>query len=603
MADRLIYVAGNPDGYPLEYYDPGTECYQGVLPELLRRFAEESGWEVRYYEPGPEDHREDLARQQQVDLLSGCGTGEEFAHTEGELLAVLTAEEEGTSASYGFLCTEVAPEDLREELSSFLAEVSQETRTGLLLEATETVQPGAGTGLLPLTVGLGVLAALLLAVLAVGLLRSRHRRQQEREAGEVDALTGLGNLDALIRHLPAVVNDKNRALYHLIYFYVDLERLGRQAGQTGSRNFLRHMAVVLREFVGEQDLLARVSEGGFVLLRMAGGQESERLLLDAVLKRLRLGPDGEDAPYLAAGVAPLAREDRDLNELLFRAGQCARAAYAAGEGWRLCTPQELSRLQEEQRLREDVCRGLERQEFLLYIQFYVSVKDLRIVGGEALCRWEHPEKGFLTPDRFIPLLEREGLIETLDYAILEKVCTFLEELARGGVRDFMVSCNFSRKTFSSEDFLTRCGEILSRHAFPREMLVAELTESSLFRDQGQARKNAQALKDLGLRIALDDFGEGFTSFYDLLEYPVDGVKLDKSLVDNIGRPKGEAILKAMMQVGRDLGLTVLAEGVETDEQVRALREMGCDMIQGYRFFHPVPDWDARRQLLEREAGV
>ena len=167
----------------------------------------------------------------------------------------------------------------------------------------------------------------------------------------------------------------------------------------------------------------------------------------------------------------------------------------------------------------------------------------------------------------------------------------------------MVSCNFSRKTFSSEDFLTRCGEILSRHAFPREMLVAELTESSLFRDQGQARKNAQALKDLGLRIALDDFGEGFTSFYDLLEYPVDGVKLDKSLVDNIGRPKGEAILKAMMQVGRDLGLTVLAEGVETDEQVRALREMGCDMIQGYRFFHPVPDWDARRQLLEREAGV
>ena len=83
MADRLIYVAGNPDGYPLEYYDPGTECYQGVLPELLRCFAEESGWEVRYYEPGPEDHREDLARQQQVDLLSGCGTGEEFAHTEG----------------------------------------------------------------------------------------------------------------------------------------------------------------------------------------------------------------------------------------------------------------------------------------------------------------------------------------------------------------------------------------------------------------------------------------------------------------------------------------------------------------------------------------
>ena len=102
-----------------------------------------------------------------------------------------------------------------------------------------------------------------------------------------------------------------------------------------------------------------------------------------------------------------------------------------------------------------------------------------------------------------------------------------------------------------------------------------------------------------MRIVLDDFGEGFTSFYDLLEYPVDGVKLDKSLIDSIGTAKGDAILRAIAQVCCELDLTILAEGVETEVQALALRDMGCGLIQGYHFYHPVPDWDARQQLLER----
>ena len=128
-----------------------------------------------------------------------------------------------------------------------------------------------------------------------------------------------------------------------------------------------------------------------------------------------------------------------------------------------------------------------------------------------------------------------------------------------------------------------------------------MTESVPSGDDAQVLQTMAGLKALGVRIALDDFGEGFTSFYDLQEYPVDSLKLDKSLIDNLGTSKGNAILKAMIRVSQELGLTILAEGVEQDDQVQALRSMGCDIIQGYRFAYPVPDWDARDQLLGRQA--
>ena len=601
MAGKLIYVAGNPNAYPIEYYDQETGDYQGLLPSLLHRFAQESGCEVRYYSPGTEDQREELAGQQQVDLISGCRTGESFSHIEGGLLPALTGEIGGETSAFGFLCTSAAPDSLRGELEDFLAGVGQEARTGLLLEAVETVPPTAGGGLALLSAGLGVTVAVLTAALAIVVRRARRQAAEALRQRELDPVTGLGNLEFLSRKLPAVVNDKNRVLYRMLYFYTDMERLERLGGREASHAFLRHMALVLQEFSDDADLLVR-ADGGFVLLRLSGGAQGERGWLEAVLSRLKSAPEGEgnlQNVRVSVGILPLSREDWDLDELLFRTGQCAKAAWLKGKDWQECSFEEVSRLQRERQLQEEVRRGLKRGEFQLYLQFYVSARSLRVKGAEALCRWDHPKRGFQTPDRFIPLLEREDLIGDMDYYMLEKVCAFLEGLDRQGVRNFSISCNCSRRTFSSADFIPRCVEILKGHAFLRERLVLEITESSLAQDMDQARQNALALKELGVRIVLDDFGEGFTSFYDLLEYPVDGVKLDKSLIDSIGTAKGDAILRAIAQVCCELDLTILAEGVETEVQALALRDMGCGLIQGYHFYHPVPDWDARQQLLER----
>ena len=167
------------------------------------------------------------------------------------------------------------------------------------------------------------------------------------------------------------------------------------------------------------------------------------------------------------------------------------------------------------------------------------------------------------------------------------------------IETFFISCNFSRETFAAADFVDRCMEIMGSYHFPRELLIFELTESVPTKNISQIQRNIIALKEYGVRIALDDFGEGFTSFYDLQKYPVDGIKLDKSLIDNIMTESGEAILKAMIQVGHELGVTILVEGVETDEQVQTLQKLRCDVIQGFRFYYPLPDWEAKNKVLEQ----
>ena len=167
-------------------------------------------------------------------------------------------------------------------------------------------------------------------------------------------------------------------------------------------------------------------------------------------------------------------------------------------------------------------------------------------------------------------MESEGLIHKLDYWCLESACAFLEELHSRGASTFFLSCNFSRDTFARSDFVQRCKAIIEGYRFPRELLILELTESVSVGQLSLIRSNMLALREYGVSIALDDFGEGFTSFSDLQEYPVDGIKLDKRLVDNVLTKNGSAILRGMIQVGHELGLTLLAEGVESLAQARAL---------------------------------
>ncbi len=605
MENVTIHVAGNPSAYPIEYYDAETGSFQGMIPDLLAQFSFQSGIEVEYYEPGPIDRREELADERLVEVLSGCNGTEVFQHAQGEEVVLLETVEAGEKISYKLLLTGAAPDGLKEELENFLTRTSQEARVGTLVEAAQLKQPmdlkSTRLAMWGMAIAILVLVFAILSVL---------RRYFKRVSGlikekEADALTGVGNREHLERAYKDEIHERNKTRYCLFYFYVDTEHIDRIYGRAQTDEYLRSTASVLKGQIGEEDILARISDSGFVILRPSEDEEEERHWFRPALKRIKSITEGEvqdDSQKIAIGIYRLKQEDNDLNQIIFNAERGAQFAYQKGVDFVVCTDDVLNALDEERKLQKEVRQGLKNQEFQLYIQFYLEAATERIVGGECLSRWNHPEKGLLMPSRFIPFMEREHLISQLDFYVMEKACDFLEKAHQDGKDNFSLSCNFSRETASTEDFIRTCEGIINRYSFPRDLLIIEITEGTLPNYTEKMRdamfENIIGLRALGLCVILNDFGEGFTSFVGMQDYPLDGFKLDQRLISGIGTAPGESSLSAMIQVCHELDITAVAVGVETAEQAAFLRERHCDVVQGFHFYRPMPQEEVYRRISE-----
>jgi EAL domain-containing protein (putative c-di-GMP-specific phosphodiesterase class I) len=212
------------------------------------------------------------------------------------------------------------------------------------------------------------------------------------------------------------------------------------------------------------------------------------------------------------------------------------------------------------------------------------------VGFEALARWEHPERGHIPPCEFIPVAEETGLIHGLGERVIREACAFAAAARRGGARSLAVSVNVSAHQLRRPGLDTLVASILREAALPPEALCLEITESVLMDEESTALTELRALKDRGVRIAVDDFGTGYSSLAYLARFPVDILKIDRSFVRDLpGSPHAVAIVTAILAMARGLGLTTVAEGVETEEQAAFLARRGCDEMQGYLFGRPVPD--------------
>ena len=587
----IIYVAGNPDLYPMEYYDPESETYQGAIPYFLAAFAKEYGYDLRYFQPGSEDRRAELAENQQVDLISGCEARDRYDHSAGEPLILFESEAGGENAAYTLFLTQVSPSQFQADLREYAARTSQEEWTGAILQSVDMepqqVHPGWlwGTGL--------VILALLLA-LVLTLLRLRKRK---REMAPKHSEDSLDSLDALKETFANTAGSPIRSSYALVCIHLDLDQIGRLWGYERARELFHHGALILRKEAGG-DILASCGADLLILRRAADTQEAVRWA-DHVVQEIRGTFSVElRSQDLAAGVYPLAAASHDFDHTLFHARQCARAACREDRSSRLCGTDQCRFCQERWNLLDDFFKALERNEFQLYVQFFVHAGTFRIVGGEALSRWNLLIVGLLSPARYIPAQEETGQIEKLDLLGMKLACEFLEELGRYQISDFFLSCNFSRKTFSKPDFAQRCVQVVRHYTFPPKLLILEITESQPMGqvEMERLRQNIQEIRESGMRVIFDDFGVGFSSFHDLQSCPMNGLKLDKELVDHMQTEKGKIILNALVEIGHRMGLTILAEGVEREEQISMLRDLHCDAFQGFRFAVPLPELEARKRI-------
>ena len=281
---------------------------------------------------------------------------------------------------------------------------------------------------------------------------------------------------------------------------------------------------------------------------------------------------------------------RDADAAMYRAKEKGKSRYEMFD--KSMHGEALSLLQ----LETDLRRAVERNELRIFYQPIVSLKDGSIVGFEALARWQHPERGLLTPEEFVPLAEETGLIVPIGYKVFRDACVEMRGWHKEfGIKPFL-SVNISAKQFLQNDLVDQLRSILEQTEFDPTYLKLEITESIIMEDTEMASKLLQRLKSLRLRLSVDDFGTGYSSLNYLHKFPIDTLKIDRSFISSTTEGENWEIVRAIISLARNLGMDVIAEGVETENQRDHLVSLGCDTGQGFLFSRPIDSSEAAAAL-------
>ena len=251
-------------------------------------------------------------------------------------------------------------------------------------------------------------------------------------------------------------------------------------------------------------------------------------------------------------------------------------------------------------IEENMQSAIAERQFMMYLQPKYSIAKNEIIGAEALVRWRHPERGMIYPNQFIPIIEENGFIKEVDYYIWGEACRFIRRCEEAGIRSCPVSVNVSRVHLQDNECIRMLSEMIDDNHISKELLELEITESA---DDQQISMKALLLKEAGFTLLMDDFGSGYSSLNILLETPFDVIKLDKKFMENMMvSNKGKLILEQGVLMADKLELGILAEGVETKEQIDLLENIGCDQVQGYYYAKPMPEEEFFTLLKEQHAA-
>lgn len=473
--------------------------------------------------------------------------------------------------------------------------------------------------------------ALLIATASLTLLARRQRRffsasrQSEQDKAKLieqleaeknhayqqathDHLTGLPNrlhfAELVSRHLA----ESRRSRQHSAIFFIDLDRFKQINDSLGHRvgdSLLCEVARRLRSCLRAADLAARFGGDEFVML-ISNAHHIEDLgkvakkIVDTVSQPC-CKVDGHDLEVnLSLGIAVAGRDGADIETLLKRADTAMYAAKAAGRGtYRFFDAALNHHTGIQVSLAQHLHRALANDELRLHYQPRIGLSDFRLHSLEALVRWQHPEQGLVFPDDFIPLADENGLIIPLGHWVINVACQQLADWREQGLPPLPIAINLSPRQLRDDALVGTILAALARHDLPGSLLEIEITEGSISGEAKLVISRLERLHEHGLRIAMDDYGSGLSNLSLLKSLPIHALKIDRSLISDIHNHHSDAIIvHSTITLAHNLGFLVVAEGVETSEQLLHLKIAGCDEVQGYFFQRPAPA-DELHDLLQQ----
>ncbi|HKM15040.1 MAG TPA: EAL domain-containing protein [Marinospirillum sp.] len=433
--------------------------------------------------------------------------------------------------------------------------------------------------------------------IATDITEQKASRERIKYLAHFDPLTGLANKVYFMEKTEQLL-EKNTAKapsYALIYFDLDHfkdvnDSLGHEVGD----KFLLALAKRLQALIGEQGLLCRYSGDEFLLLLYKSSNKAYIADLVAHLQAELAVHELVDSYDLtittSVGIAVYPNDGQDFKTLFRNASSAMYAVKADGRNsYQFFEENMQTAAQERLSLLTKLRVALDRNELSVYYQPQYNQAGTKVVGAEALVRWQHPELGFISPVRFIPIAEDSGLITVIGEWVLNQACQQAVQMQQAGIEPFIISVNLSAVQFRKGDLVEVVKNALDKSGLKPEYLDLELTESLLLKDQQRLLQMLQQLKLLGVKLSIDDFGTGYSNLSYLKRFAVDKLKIDQSFVRDMENDADDyALVKAIIQLAHSLGLIVTAEGVETEQQVKILTKLKCDEFQGYYFAKPMP---------------
>lgn len=429
-----------------------------------------------------------------------------------------------------------------------------------------------------------------------------NRKVQEEQIKTLayfDVITKLPNRSMFYKTMSSILGNKGKESNFGLVLYMDIDNF-KIINDTFGHDFgdliLREVAQRLKRVEPRVKSVFRLSGDEYIII-LRNYIESSSKQVAAKIKNIMADPflidDNEIQISMSIGLVNYPKDARDVDELLRKADL---AMYKAKElGKNQCKLYEKSledeitdRLLLENHLRNALGRG----EFTLNYQPQMDTVNKKIIGFEALIRWYSPKYGFVSPVKFIPIVEEMGLINKLGRWILKEACEFSKILNEKFDRKIVVSVNISPIQLNQDNFIDMVQEVIDETKIANDILGIEITETSLMETFCENSKKLEILRDKGIRISLDDFGTGYSSLNYLMRLPIHIIKIDRSFILNMtSDKKGIKIIESIIDLSHNMGLDVIAEGVETEEQLETLKKLNCDSIQGYIFSKPLGEED------------
>jgi diguanylate cyclase (GGDEF)-like protein len=435
---------------------------------------------------------------------------------------------------------------------------------------------------------------------------SKRQSEQLRHQAHHDLLTGLPNRSSFTMSLEEILANPNPRPFALLL--LDLDRFkevndtfGHQSGDL----LLREIGPRLRGVLRESDVLARLGGDEFALLLPTADAEGGVSMAERLLRALEepFGIDGHAFQVGGSiGIATYPADGNSPSDLMRRADVAMYAAKRGNFGVTVYAPELDANSPEQVNLYGELRRAIESGELRLHFQPKVNVCTGLLSGVEALVRWQHPDRGLVNPDQFIPVAERTGLIRPLGRWVMEAAVRQCRAWEDEGLA-IEVAVNLAAYNLDEQGLSRSISELLARYAVPAQRLRVEITETTLMRDPDNARRVLDELRADGVHVSIDDFGTGYSSLAYLKRLPADELKIDRSFVQHMAIDAGDtAIVRSVIALGHELGLLVTAEGVEDAASLEWLRAFGCDCAQGYYFARPMDADTLRDSFLDRIPG-